>query len=66
MKTIPKIGSIVQLRSGGPMMTVEEVTEDLTLIESVPRVLVTWFDARDRAHSDTFELTALRGWKAVR
>lgn len=45
-----KIGDVVQLKSGGPLMTVSKPTE---MADGQPAVHVTWFDGNKRLN-DTF------------
>ena len=51
-----KAGDVVELKSGGPDMTVEKVGTHPT---GGPRVWVTWFDGNKKC-SDTFAPAALK------
>ena len=51
-----KPGDIVQLKSGGPRMTVVEVKE----WSGEVRVWCTWFDAKNNTLSESFPLAALK------
>jgi uncharacterized protein YodC (DUF2158 family) len=50
-----KVGNIVRLRSGGPLMTV-------TLIDTLDGALsawCSWFDEKNKAEKDTFPVASL-------
>ena len=52
-----KIGDVVQLKSGGPKMTVTKVGDE----EGVATVWVTWFDERNQTASTHFPAAAVLG-----
>jgi len=47
-----EVGSVVQLKSGGPRMTVTSFLGD--------RVVCSWFDSGGKHGSDSFPLSALK------
>ena len=47
-------GSIVQLKSGGPVMTVTKVGRDMRFVGPGCGYRVTWFDSKDRIRVDAF------------
>ena len=54
------VGKIVLLKSGGPLMTVEQVGETTTGIMSA---WCTWFDSKNNKQTETFALEALQIYK---
>lgn len=55
-----KAGDVVQLKSGGPLMTVtgiSDIRKDSELL--CQRVWVVWFDAHDKLCSDELKSTTL-------
>jgi uncharacterized protein YodC (DUF2158 family) len=51
-----QIGDVVQLKSGGPLMTVNEVGENY----GVPTVFCAWFDSKENEKSSGFRPELLR------
>lgn len=51
-------GDVVTRKTGGPMMTVEEIRSDYL-------VAVVWFDADDHVHRDCFAPNTLLKWRIV-
>ena len=51
-----KQGDVVQLKSGGPTMTVETVAEDLLELTA----FCTWFDKNNVLQSGKFQVTSLK------
>ena len=52
-----KLGDVVQLKSGGPKMTVTEVGND---ISQKPRVWCEWFNEKNQKISDDFTPESLK------
>jgi hypothetical protein len=59
MKTDIKPGSVVKLRSDGPLMTVEHVRVVDDFDNNIPVADVCWFDDEQELHRKTIPLWAL-------
>ncbi len=55
-----KIGDVVQLKSGGPQMTIDTIGE--TMYEDYQSAWCTWFD-KNTEQKGTFPLTSLQPYK---
>lgn len=51
-------GDVVSRKTGGPLMTVEDLRSD-------ELVAVVWFDAHGHVHRDCFAANTLLKWKQV-
>lgn len=49
-----KPGDVVQLKSGGPKMTVVDIAADQYSPSDKPQVWCTWFDDKKKRESDSF------------
>ena len=52
-----EVGDVVRLKSGGPNMTVVQISR--TQFDTELSVWCEWFDEKNKAHKETFKLVAV-------
>ena len=60
-----KIGDVVRLKSGGPVMTIDDI-DRLTISEKDAPLYawVSWFDSKNNPHSGNYPITSLKIYTA--
>ena len=54
MESVPKIGEVVRVQSGGPAMTVEYIPDDGNYVKCV------WFDNNQKLKRNEFKVSILK------
>ena len=54
-------GDLVQLKSGGPAMTIDRIAPTGTR-DNRPMATCSWFDDKQKRNTETFELHSLQKW----
>jgi uncharacterized protein YodC (DUF2158 family) len=57
-----KVGEVVQLKSGGPKMTIGKIGSQSMSGKTADEAKCSWFDEKNKIQEEWFQLTSLKRW----